>query len=108
MYKTLDMMRRLLESKNYHGIHWQRVCLACWCEIAAGLPPEKQDRPCPWSVQDLVCALEHTDFMELHTENEAVYAWLVKTFPGLDGDTYYNNTADVPHEDPFPQDPHDA
>jgi hypothetical protein len=59
------------------------------------------------NVQDLVLALEHIDFMELHTRNEEIYAWLLEAFPTADGDTYYNNTAEVPHE-PYPQDPHDA
>jgi hypothetical protein len=104
---TLASLNYLLASPDC-ATHWQTACQAYWGAVLAGLPEEKRDRPCPMNVQDLVLALEHIDFMEVHKEGKAIYAWLVETLPDLDGDTYYNNTTNVPHEDPFPQDPHDA
>jgi hypothetical protein len=104
---TLEPLQNLLEGPDWHGLHWQRACIAYWREVVAGLPEEKRDRPCPWTIQALVLALEHIDFMELHREGEVIYDWLVRTFPDMDGDTHFNNTAEVPHE-PYPQDPHDA
>jgi hypothetical protein len=103
---TLATLRFLLDAPDY-ATHWQTACRAYWGAVLDGLPEEKRNRPCPMNVHDLVESLEHIDIMELHAENEAIYDWLVKTFPDIDGDTYHNNTAEVPHE-PYPQDPHDA
>jgi hypothetical protein len=103
---TLATLHYLLASPDY-ATHGQTACRAYWGAVLAGLPEEKRNRHCPKNVQDLVEQLEHIDFMELHKEGSHIYTWLVTTFPDGDGDTYYNNTAEVPHE-PYPQDPHDA
>ena len=94
---TLEPLQNLLEGPDYHGLHWQRACLAYWGAVLGGLPEEKRDRPCPWTVNDMVLALEHIDFMELHQENEAIYTWLLATFPSPLGNDANSELDEVPY-----------
>jgi hypothetical protein len=100
---TLASLNYLLASPDC-ATHWQTACQAYWGAVLAGLPEEKRNRPCPWTVTDLVLALEHIDFMEVHKEGEVIYTWLLETFPTSLGTDATSEIVD----EPYPQDPHDA